>query len=175
VVRQENKSKHLYFIRKGRVKILRNIEIVDYSNREITVDNYKMLFKEPEEYHRKKGMVKHLLLELTELGQYECFGDDADTVSNFVLGANEIAKKQLPYSVISSQPLECYCIGKTDFYEYISDVTRKQFLKYLRSYPRDKELRRFYFEQTNWMDFRLHFLRDRIATPPQIRRDARRQ
>ena len=68
--------------------------------------------------------------------------------------------------MISSQPLECYCIAKTDFYEYISDVTRKQFLKYLRSYPHDKELRRFYFEQTNWMEFRLNFLRERIATPP---------
>jgi CRP-like cAMP-binding protein len=102
VVRQDNKSKYLYFIKKGRVKILRNIEIVDNSNKEITVENYKILFKEPEEYHRKKSMVKFLLLELTELGQYECFGEDADVVSNFVLGANEIMQKQLPYSVISS-------------------------------------------------------------------------
>ena len=91
VVRQDNKSKHLYFIKKGRVKVLRNIEIVDYSNREITVENYKMLFKDPEDFHRKKGMVKHLLLEMTELGQYECFGEDAETVSNFVLGAHDIA------------------------------------------------------------------------------------
>jgi hypothetical protein len=43
-------------------------------------------------------------------------------------------------------PLECYTIRKRDFYEYLDDVARKQFLKYIRQYPRDKELRRFYFE-----------------------------
>ncbi len=68
VVRQDNKSKQMYFIKKGRVKVLRNIEIIDHSNREITVENYKMLFKEPEDFHRRKGMTKFLLLELTELG-----------------------------------------------------------------------------------------------------------
>ena len=65
VARQDNKSKQLYFIRKGRVKVLRSISIIDHSNTEITVENYKILFKEPEEYHRKKGLAKHLLLELT--------------------------------------------------------------------------------------------------------------
>lgn len=68
VVRQDNKSKYLYFIKKGRVKILRNIEVIDHSGKEINVENYKMLFKEPESFHKKKGMVKYLLLELTELG-----------------------------------------------------------------------------------------------------------
>lgn len=68
VVRQDNKSKQMYFIKKGRVKVLRNIEIIDHSNREVTVENYKMLFKEPEDFHRRKGMNKFLLLELTELG-----------------------------------------------------------------------------------------------------------
>eukprot|EP00347_Sterkiella_histriomuscorum_P000850 403374282 len=174
VVRQDNKSKYLYFIKKGRVKILRNIEIIDHSNKEITVENYKMLFKEPEEFHRKKSMVKFLLLELTELGQYECFGEDSEVLSSTVITPYDISQRQLPYSVISSQPLECYCIGKTDFYEYISDVTRKQFLKYLRTYPTDKELRRFYFEQTNWMQFRNFFVKDRVVTPPQIKRDQRR-
>lgn len=75
----------MYFIKKGRVKILRNIEVIDHSGKEITVENYKMLFKEPEIFHKKKGMVKYLLLELTELGQYECFGEDAETVANFLL------------------------------------------------------------------------------------------
>ena len=50
------------------MKILRNVEIIDHSNKEITVENYKILFKEPEDFHKKKGMTKHLLLELTELG-----------------------------------------------------------------------------------------------------------
>jgi CRP-like cAMP-binding protein len=85
VVRQDNKSKYLYFIKKGRVKILRSIEIIDNTGKEITVENYKCLFKEPEPFHRKKGMTKFLLLELTELGQFECFGEDVETISNFLL------------------------------------------------------------------------------------------
>lgn len=62
-------------------------------------------------------------------------------------------------------PLECYCVRKKDFYEYIDDVTKKHFLKYLRSYPKDKELRRFYFEQTNWSEYRNYFVKDRVVTP----------
>jgi hypothetical protein len=58
----------------------------------------------------------------------------------------QIAQRLLPYSVVSCMPLECYAIRKKDFYEYIDDITRKQFLKYLRQYPKDKDLRRFYFE-----------------------------
>ena len=85
VVRQDNKSKYLYFVKKGRVTVLRNVEVVDHSGKEITVENYQILFKDPEFFHRKKGMVKYLLLELAELGQYECFGEDADTISNFML------------------------------------------------------------------------------------------
>jgi hypothetical protein len=64
---------------------LRNIEIIDHGGKEITVENYKMLFKDPEAFHKKKGMTKFLLLELTQLGLFECFGEDTDTISNFLL------------------------------------------------------------------------------------------
>lgn len=47
-------------------------------------------------------------------------------------------------------------------------------MKYIRQYPKDKDLRRFHFEQTNWMDFKQYFVRDNVHTPPQIKRDARR-
>ena len=136
------------------MKVLRNIEIVDHSGKDITVANYQILFKDPDAFHRKKGMVKYLLLELTELGQFECFGEDVNTISNFMLTSQHICKAALPYSIISAMPLECYCIRKKEFYEYINDVTKKKFIKYIRSYPKDKDLRRFYYEQTHWKDFR---------------------
>ena len=71
-------------------------------------------------------------------------------------------------------PLECYCIKKKDFYEYLSDITKKQFLKYIRAFPKDKDLRRFYYEQTNWHDFKSDFVKERVSTPLQIRRDPKR-
>jgi hypothetical protein len=44
-----------------------------------------MLFREPELSHRKRGLVINKVLELTELGQYECFGEDWTTAANFLL------------------------------------------------------------------------------------------
>ena len=66
-----------------------------------------------------------MLLELAELGKYECFGENYDTVKNFLLSPTQISERHLTYSVISSIPLECYSIRKRDFYEYIDDITRK--------------------------------------------------
>ena len=63
---------------------------------------------------------------------------------------------------------------KLDFYEYINDVVRKHFSQYLKSYPADDDRRRFYYEQINWMDFRHIFIRDRLPTPIQIKKDTRR-
>jgi CRP-like cAMP-binding protein len=40
IVKQGNKSKYLYFIRKGRVRVLRNVEMIDHSGKEITIENY---------------------------------------------------------------------------------------------------------------------------------------
>jgi hypothetical protein len=66
-----------------------------------------------------------MLLELTELGQYECFGEDYKNVSNFLLTPQELSMRAIPYTVVSSMPMECYRIKKRDFYEYIDDKTRK--------------------------------------------------
>ena len=53
-------------------------------------------------------------------------------------------------------------------------MVRKHFTQYLRSYPSDEDLRRFYYEQSNWMDFRHVFKRERLPTPVQIKKDTRR-
>jgi hypothetical protein len=65
-------------------------------------------------------------------------------------------------------------LRKLDFYEYIDDVVRKNFTQYLRRYPEDEDLRRFYYEQSNWMDFRHVFKQERLHTPVQIKKDSRR-
>ncbi len=71
-------------------------------------------------------------------------------------------------------PLEYYSLRKVDFYEYIDDVVRKNFIQYLKRYPNDEDLRRFYYEQINWMSFRHQIKRERIPTPIQVKRDTRR-
>jgi hypothetical protein len=105
---------------------------------------------------------------LTELGEYQCFGEDPTNLTNFLLSPYVIAKKPITYSIISALPLEYYSLRKLDFYEYIDDVVRKNFTLYLRGYPADEDLRRFYYEQSNWMDFRHVFKQERLHTPVQI-------
>lgn len=71
-------------------------------------------------------------------------------------------------------PLEYYSLRKVDFYEYIDDVVRKHFIQYLKMYPGDEDLRRFYYEQINWMSYRHLIKRERLPTPVQVKRDTRR-
>ena len=122
---QGNKSTNLWFVKYGRVKIIRNIEVIEEKGREWTVHDYHEQFKEPTDAQRKAGFVKHIQLEVTELGNAECFGEDYDSISNALLSPEELSKKPLPYTVISSQPLEVYCIKKTALYYYLDDQAKK--------------------------------------------------
>ena len=54
ITRQDNKSKYLYFIKQGWVKILRSVTFVDCSEIDITVENYKILFRDPDPLQIKK-------------------------------------------------------------------------------------------------------------------------
>jgi hypothetical protein len=53
-------------------------------------------------------------------------------------------------------------------------VVRKHFTQFLKQYPCDEDLRRFYYEQSNWRSYREIFKKERIPTPVQVKRDLRR-
>ena len=74
-------------------------------------------------------------------------------ISNEFKSPEEIAKAPLPYTVISSQPLEVYSIKKTAIYSYLNDEAKKMFLNYIKQIPQDQILRRFYIEKTHWKEF----------------------
>ena len=42
------------------------------------------------------------------------------------------------------------------------------FVKKITKFPKDNDLRRFKKEKTNWLDFRINYVRERIPTPKQI-------
>jgi hypothetical protein len=56
--------------------------------------------------------------------------------------------------VITGTPLEAFCLNKVDLYTYLTDEQRNGFRKSLRIYPPDCDLRRFYYEQSNFMALR---------------------
>ena len=174
IIRQDKKSKYIYFISKGRVRILRNLPML-IVNEDIDETNYTKLFRDPDEKQLKDpNQVRHMLLELTELGQYECFGEEYKSVSNFMLNPGELIKKEVPYTAISSMQVECYCIKKKDFYEYIDDKTRKQFMIYMWRYPRDYELRSAYYEQHTWNQFKKGYIEKNVKIPSIIFNNSRR-
>jgi hypothetical protein len=78
----------------------------------------------------------------------------------------------MPYGVISCLPLECYCIQKRDFYEYLDDKVRKKFMIYLRQYPRDYELRAHFYQQLWWMIYKENYLKQNTGIPIIIANDS---
>ena len=86
-------------------------------------------------------------LSLHDLGFFECFGEDPETASNFLLPPDILAKRPLPHTLVSILPTEFLSLRKLDFYTYLDDVARKLFItNHLKKYPEDEDLRRWYFE-----------------------------
>jgi len=83
---------------------------------------------------------------MVQIGSYECFGEDEKNTNNFLLTPAQLSEETIRYSVVTSSPLQLYAIRKKDFYEYLSDRARIEFLKFIRIYPPDKDLRRFHLE-----------------------------
>jgi len=110
-------------------------------------------------------------MEMTQLGQYECFGEDFQNVSNYMLTTQQLSMLPTSYAVISKMPTECYCIKKQDFYEYIDDKTRKKFMMCIRQYPTNSELRNNYFSKYNWNVYKDKFINKNLTIPIMILRD----
>ena len=60
---------------------------------------------------------------------------------------------KLPYTAISAVPLDVYVIKKRYLYFYLDDVAKQQFLTFLKKYPSDEHLRRYFIEQQNWKEY----------------------
>ena len=125
---------------------MRNIPMLKI-NQKIDESNYTKLYQDPTaEELKDKTKVTFSLLQLAELGQYESFGEEYSSLSNFMLTPYDLSMSEISYTAISSLPAECYKIRKKDFYEYIDDKTKKQFLMNMRNYPSDFDLRSVYYE-----------------------------
>lgn len=74
-------------------------------------DALQILYKDPtEEQLLIEGFTMTKLIELAELGKYQCFGEDWSHVSNFMLSTNQLAMLPIGYSTISTMPTECFAI-----------------------------------------------------------------
>ena len=49
--------------------------------------------------------------------------------------------------------LDVYTIKKKYLYFYLDDVAKQQYLSFIKKYPSDEQLRRYFIEQQNWKDY----------------------
>lgn len=123
-------------------------------NEEVTLHNFEQLFKDPgSSYSTTQYRSTQRQLEITELTSSECFGEDHGALVHGFQNYDEVLSYKLPYTAISSVPLDVYMIKKRYLYFYLDDVAKQQFLSFLKKYPSDEQLRRYYIEQQNWKDY----------------------
>lgn len=156
IIKQDKKSKYIYFIMKGRVKIIRQLPIL--KNIADFKDPTPEQMSDPSAFELKT-------LELAELGEYECFGEDIANASNQMLSATQLSMQNIPYAAVSCMPVKCFCIKRRDFYEYIDDRIRKKFMIYLRRYPSNYELRSNYYNLRYWNVFKGQFMAENTTIP----------
>lgn len=85
-------------------------------------------------------------LEITELTNSECFGEDHGALASGFGDVSKIINFPLSYSAIAAVPLDVYVIKKKYLYFYLDDVAKQQFMTFLRKYPEDESLRRYFIE-----------------------------
>ena len=64
--------------------------MVKNPNFKANLENYMDLYKDPSQMEKFQKKTQNLTLELTELGSYECFGEDWNAVSNFLLNPTQL-------------------------------------------------------------------------------------
>ena len=64
---QGKHSANLYFIKKGMVKLLRNVDFLHHPDDMIDLHNYKDTLKDPTDLQRESGLVSQIQLEVMEL------------------------------------------------------------------------------------------------------------
>lgn len=50
-------------------------------------------------------------------------------------------------------PIDVYVIKKRYLYFYLDDIAKQQYLSFLKKYPTDQHLRRYFIEQQNWQEW----------------------
>ena len=121
---QGSKSSSLYFIKYGRVKILRNVDFVEPQT-EPNIHDFEDQYKSPTDEERKvDGLITQRQLEITELTNSECFGEDHGALTSGFNDVPGLIEYKLPYTAISAVPLDVYVIKKRYMYFYLDDIAK---------------------------------------------------
>ena len=158
LARQSHPATHLFFVKTGRVKVIKDLTFI----REAPSDEMPSadvfahaLYQEPSPADLRTGNVRRLKLEVCECGQFESFGDER------VRGLGEIDEAEwglYRYSGLTMMPSDVVFVQAMDFLDFLHPEDVRRFKNNLKTYPPDRDLRRFYFEQKSWKSYKAGLL-----------------
>jgi CRP-like cAMP-binding protein len=137
IIRQGDYSKSIYFIKTGKVKLLKKIDFKTEG-----LEDMEKCIQDPSEEDIEKEEVETKLLEIDELGIGDCFGD-----------YSLIKKEPIQYSVVTYIPTEIFILDQHDFND-LDDRIKNEFIEFQKEYPNDVEIRRAYYEMKKWEKFK---------------------
>lgn len=146
IIRQGDYSKSIYFIKTGKVKLLKKIDFKTEG-----LEDMQNCIKDPDEHDYEEGLVESKLLEIDELGIGDCFGD-----------YSLIKKEPIDHSVVTYIPTEIFILDQHDFND-LDERIKREFEEYQKAYPNDEEIRRAYFEMKKWEKFKEDLIYDVIS------------
>lgn len=141
LLRQEDLAKSVYFVKAGKVKVLRKVDF-RVPDQTWQHGNIQWLGMDPTEEDYSLSLVESKLLELDELHNGDFFADDC-----------VLLRKPIRNSMITAMPSEILTLDMHDFITLDKDV-HESCLLLQKSYPEDADLRRAFIEMNRWTKFK---------------------
>ena len=156
ILRQEDNPTNIYFVKSGRIKVLRKVDFRVPQNRQDENDP-DYLIRSPNKQDYESKLVESKLLEIDELTNGDFFAEYA-----------AILKEPIKFSVVTIVPVEVFVIDIGDFFQ-LGKGFAEAFLKFSKVIPDDVELRKALVEMTRWTNFKQDMVKSIKAT--QINRN----
>lgn len=138
LIKQNEEASCIFFIKRGLVQITRRIKFKKNFENPSLITSYE----EPSDEDLYLGNYIELDLKIGEMGKGQYFGD-----------YEVIHRKKMQFSVFTLLPTELILLSEYDFKLQINEEIVQVWLKYMKVYPSDIEIRKKYIETQYWKEF----------------------
>lgn len=138
LIKQNEEASCIFFIKRGLVQTTRRIRF----KKNMINPHILTSFEDPNEEDLISGNFIELDLKIGEMAKGEYFAD-----------YEVINRKKMQYSVFTLLPTELIMLSEYDFKLQINEEVVHIWIKHMKIYPSDVELRKRYIETQYWSDF----------------------
>ena len=138
LIKQNEEASCIFFIKRGLVQITRRVKFKkNFHNPKLITS-----FQEPSEEDLILGNYVEVDLKIGEMGKGQYFGD-----------YEVINRKRMQFSVFTILPTELIMLSEYDFKMQINEEIVQMWLKFMKVYPSDIEIRKKYIETQFWNEY----------------------